>query len=296
LADEGAFIRLTGARPEAAQWDPPTVDYRDDTEDTALPAPPSPPQLVVVSTPSAPAWYEVDHAFRTRRHGLLVRVLAVLMVVGLAAGGSYYYLHKQPVRPIETQPLIDIVKTTVAAARHAGSAHVTGTITRRGLTWHESMDISPKGGTEEVLVGRDFIDVVFAGGYGYVRASYAVLSRLMGIPPSMAVQYQNRWLKTSVNSQSNFGFTSPAMINEVLSLQNPKPYGGRLVTGDDMLIQGTVPGSGDRANLYVSRKSPFYPQRIAFADAQRGTVELEFSNWGEHAKVTPPADAIPLTN
>jgi hypothetical protein len=248
----------------------------------------------VVSTPSAPAWYDVEQAFHAQRHGVLVRVLAVAMVLGLVAGGSFYFLHKQPVRPIETQSLTSIVKTTVAAARHAGSAHIIGTITEPGLTVHESIDMSPKGGTEEVFMGRDRAQVVVVGGYAYVRANYGVLTRLMGFPAFVAARYQNQWLKTSVSSQSNFGFTGPGIITQVLSLQNPTPYGGKLVTGANVLIQGTLPGSRDRANLFISRKSPFYPELVAFADAHQGSVVLEFSNWGERVKVAPPAMAIPI--
>jgi hypothetical protein len=296
-SDDGDFIRLTGARPEGAPWGLPTLDYSDDSDQVQaaeLPPPPPEPELVVVSRESAPAWYEVDQVITARRHGVLVRVLAVVLVLGLAAGGSFYYLHKQPVRPIETQPLTSIVKTTVAAARHAGSAHIVGTITKPGLTVHESIDMSPKGGTEEVSMGRDRAQVVVADGYAYVRATYGALTRLMGFPASAAARYQNRWLKTSVSSQSNFGFTGSGIITQVLSLQNPKPYGGKLVTGGNLLIQGTLPSSGVRANLYVSRTSPFYPERIAFADFFQGSVVLDFSNWGEHVKVTPPANALPI--
>jgi hypothetical protein len=297
--EDTAVIRLTGARPEGALWDSPAVNRpvqaEDDAPDELVPPPPEPPELVVVSRPTADAWYEVNHhVLRAPRHGALVRVLAVVMVFALAAGGSYYYLHKQPVRPIETQSLTQIVKTTVTAARHAGSAHVTGTITQRGLTLHASIDMSPKGGTEEMAAGSDRMQLLIAGGYGYLRATYGFLTAFLGMPPALAVHYQNQWLKMVESSHSSLVFTGPAMIDQVLSLQNPKQYPGKLVAGDTVLIQGTLPGTGGRANLYISRKSPFYPLRIVFADAQKGSAQFVFSNWGEHVKLAPPANAIPF--
>jgi hypothetical protein len=299
----GAVIRLTGARSEGTPWDAPIAakgDYREqetdaetDTEPEALPPPPRAPELVVVSAPAAPAWYELDHTYPgTPRRGALVRVLAVVMVFALAAGGSYYYLHKQPVRPIETQSLTQIVKTTVHAAQDAGSAHVAGSITERGLTLHASMDISPKGGTEVVLDGRDRMEAVIAGGYGYVRATYGMLTKLMGMPAATAARYQNQWLKVAETSHSNLGFTGPAMITEVLSLQHPTEYSGKLLAGNNVLVQGTLPGSGGRANLYISRQAPYYPIRVVFADPQKGSAQFDFSNWGEHVKLSPPAHAI----
>jgi hypothetical protein len=302
--DNGATIRLTGARPEGASWNAPTLAFRgqpdlsdegEHSEAAPLPPPPAPPELVVVSRPSAPAWYEVEQAFRAPRHGALVRVLAVVMVFALAAGGSYYYLHQQPVRPIETQSMTDIVKTTVAAARHAGSAHVTGTIVQHGVTLHASIDISPKGGTEVMVAGGYRMQIVIAGGYGYLRATYGFLTRVLGMSPALALRYQNQWLKMATSSPRHLAFTGPAMINQVLSLQKPKQYPGKLLAGNNVLVQGTLPGTGGPAKLYISRKAPFYPMRVVFTDAQNGSVQLEFSDWGEHVKLTPPANAIPVS-
>jgi hypothetical protein len=231
--------------------------------------------------------------------GVCVVIAGGAVAVALSLGSSSS-------SPLAGDSPAQVLATSLSAARDAGSAHVSWTLT--GQDGHDSMalDMGPQGAELNVSPsGAAGVRYIVTSQHVYILASADVL-KAMDLPPSDE-SFSGHWLELPASESGlsqligitkTDGFISD-LLDLVGTITRTSPAGAK---GSVIYLHGRVPndsftssnGAGDLATLEISADAPYYPLQLSFSDATNGSQTYLFSSWGEHVTASAPAGAIVL--
>jgi hypothetical protein len=227
--------------------------------------------------------------------------VSVFVAVLLVAGVVLFAVTRSGSSNFASKPGAQILAGTVAAARRVGSAHLEATFLDSGKPVQASADVSPDGGTMTETFGSETANLIIIGKAVYLQAGYGFLVAVAGVPADTASRLQERWLEVPDGGMTSAEFTGPRVIEDLIDLGEPVqklPDTNQSV----VTLSGVIPdvpdnrgsGAGDTATLQISKAAPYYPLSLAFSDARSGSVQFNFSRWGEQVSLLAPTGAIPL--
>jgi hypothetical protein len=187
----------------------------------------------------------------------------------------------------------EIVAATKAAADAATAAHVSGSIVSNGSPITLNLDLAPGGGRGQLSLSGLGFELIEAAGTVYIKGSAAFYRHIGGAAAAQLLQ--GRWLKAPTTSPEFSSITSLTDLHRLIdaTLAN---HGTLAKTGTTTVNGQRVVGVTDQTKggtLYVATTGKPYPVQIAKSGAGGGTVS--FDRWNESVKITPPANAIDIT-
>jgi hypothetical protein len=187
----------------------------------------------------------------------------------------------------------EIVAATKAAADAATSAHVSGAIVSNGSPITLNLDLASGGGRGQLSLGGLGFELIEAGGTVYIKGSAAFYRHIGGAAAAQLLQ--GRWLKAPTTTPEFASIASLTDLHRLIdaTLAN---HGTLAKTGTTTVSGQRVVGVTDQTKggtLYVATTGKPYPIQIAKSGAGGGTVS--FDRWNEAVTITPPANAIDIT-
>lgn len=238
---------------------------------------------------------------RPRRGLRLVAVVTTCLVVAGAAVGIVLGVGgSSSARSLSGMSAAQVLSTSLAAARGAGSFHAALTSGAGASADRLTLDTGPAGGTltETGQGAAGTYHFLVVGATAYLQApADLTAARDGGLQPG-------RWYRVPPSDTEIYrtlDVMRPAtFISTWLALSGPlseSPSGA----GGSVEVRGRLPRSsadgsrgGDAATLTVSGRAPFYPLRLTYSDAQAGPQTYTFDDWGGSFRAQAPADATPL--
>ena len=187
----------------------------------------------------------------------------------------------------------EIVAASKAAADKAKSAHVSGSIVSGGSPITLDLDLSSAGGRGRLALNELGFELIQTGGTVYIKGSPAFYRRIGGAAAAQLLQ--GKWLKAPARTPE---FASISSLTDLHSLANAAlaSHGSLVKTATTTVNGQRVVGVSDQSRggrLYVATTGQPYPVEIAKRGAGGGTVS--FDRWNEPISITPPANAIDIT-
>ena len=188
----------------------------------------------------------------------------------------------------------EIVAETRAAAQKASSVHVSGSIASASAPIALNLDLAAgRGGRGQLSEGGVGFEVIQTGGTVYIKGSPAFYRRIGG--PAAAQVLRGRWLKAPATSSDFASISSLTdlrkLIDSALASQGKlSKSGAKTVNGQAVVGVTDVTRGG---TLYVAVKGTPYPVAIVKSGSSGGKVN--FGRWNEPVTITPPADAIDIS-
>jgi hypothetical protein len=187
----------------------------------------------------------------------------------------------------------EILADAKQAAREAGSARVSGTITDQGSTIGIDLRIGKSAGAGTMTLRGSKIDLVRAGNTVYIRAPASFYTTL-GAGQGVGQLLDGKWLKASATSKE---FSDLAQLTAIDAFTNQalKPD-GTVTKGAETTVQGQKVielKSSKGGSLYVAATGKPYPVELKGTGASKGTIT--FSDWGSSVKAQAPAKSIDLS-
>src|SRR6184192_1704023 len=188
----------------------------------------------------------------------------------------------------------EIVAETRVAAEKASSVHVSGSIASASAPIALNLDLAAgRGGRGQLSEGGVGFEVIQTGGTVYIKGSPAFYRRIGG--PAAAQVLQGRWLKAPATSSDFASISSLTDLRKLidstlashgtLRREAPKTVNGHAAVGvTDVTRGGTV---------YVATKGKPYP--VAIAKGGSGGGKVNFEHWNEAVTITPPSNAIDIS-
>lgn len=194
---------------------------------------------------------------------------------------------------VEALSADEIVKRSLAAAKAATSATVTGTASNNGQAVGIDLTLTRgTGGSGSLTFGGQKVEIINAAGKSYLRAPAAFWAKV-GIPQTVSGLLADRWITAPATGSSAVaiqGFTQftdmAAIVDGLLEAIVPTDVGQR-TTVDGQPAVTVLDKDGN--SLAVSVTGEPYPLRFTETTGKPGDVV--FSNWNKAVTVTPPADA-----
>jgi hypothetical protein len=186
-----------------------------------------------------------------------------------------------------------IVAASKAAADAASSAHVSGSVVSNGSPITLDLDLGPGGGRGHLTLGGLGFELIQTAGSVYIKGSPAFYSRIGGAAAAQLLQ--GHWLKAPTTSAE---FASIASLTDLHRLVDAALSShGALIKTQTTTVNGIkAVGVSDQSKggtLYVATSGKPYPVEIAKGGSGGGTVT--FDRWNESVAITPPANAIDIT-
>jgi hypothetical protein len=220
-------------------------------------------------------------------------VLALGLVGGLLGGcGS------SSSNGVESKSPTEIVAASKAAADAATSVHVSGSVIGTGALSSGSpitldLQLASSGAHGQLSLGGLGFEIIVTGGTVYIKGSSAFYSHIAG--PAAAQLLQGKWLKTPAATPEFASISSLTDLHKLIdsSLAN---HGTLTKTGTTTVNGQKVVGVSDQSQggtLYVATSGQPYPVQISKGGSGGGAVS--FDRWNEHVSITPPTNAIDLS-
>jgi len=187
----------------------------------------------------------------------------------------------------------EIVAASKAAADGARSAHVSGSIVSGGTPITLDLDLVSRGGRGQLALNGLAVELIQTSGTVYIKGS-EVFYRHIGRAAAARV-LRGRWLKAPTTTPKLASISSLTDLHKLIDATLPS-RGTLVKTGTNKVTGKQVVGMRDRSTgetLYVAATGQPYPVQIASGDAGGGTVS--FDRWNEKVSITPPANAIDIT-
>jgi hypothetical protein len=195
------------------------------------------------------------------------------------------------------------------ATTTAWSVHYTSVGIDAKVSNAETGDAGPASGTQQVLVHSgartDAASLIVIGQITYAKANVMGLEDLMGLAPTLAATYANRWLLFSTANtefaQVVAGIRSHDVAQEI-ALRGPFTLGkARRLDGYRVdAIEGTFEVQGGkpmRSILYVrasGRPLPVEEDTVGAHGTPNGDDHIVFSRWGEQVRPRAPDATLTL--
>jgi hypothetical protein len=209
-------------------------------------------------------------------------------------------------------PTVSARQLLRAALRNAvarGSVHESESARLSGQTSASSDDLARHDGRQEITRSDGVrAHVLIVGGRGYFSGNQAALVKYFGLPVSEARAVGTRWVSVPASSSAFAVVASDATLQSALHLlvltrplkkTAPTTIDGESVIGlkgDASGFSSEAGGLGSVAGLvYVSRNTDPLPVRATYRTRTGGSATLEFGDWGEHLRLRPPANVVPLS-
>jgi hypothetical protein len=187
----------------------------------------------------------------------------------------------------------EIVAGSKAAADRASSAHVSGSIVSGGTPITLDLYLSTGGGRGQLALNGLGFELIQTGRTVYIKGSPAFYRRIGGAAAAQLLQ--GKWLKAPTTTPQFASISSLTDLRTLLSAALPS-HGTLVKTGTATVKGKHVVGVSDQTRgerLYVATSGQPYPVQIAKSGAGGGTVS--FDRWNEKVSITPPANAIDIT-
>jgi hypothetical protein len=201
-----------------------------------------------------------------------------------------------------------ILKTSLAAARQAGSGHLTLVIKGRGATVEFAVNMGAHGGTATFTEGASKLKFLVANHDIYLSGNEQYWSP-MGAVDLNLTRLDGRWLWAPADDGSFVGVTglvsTTAVVDDYLALLGKitgPPSSAH--EGSTIALQGLLPSTnaidetpGGYATLSVSTTAPYYPTRLVYMwPTGAASVVISFSGWGEKVAPSAPPGATALSS
>ena len=221
--------------------------------------------------------------------GALQAPALALAAIGLAGcGGS------STNNGVAGKPAPEIVAAAKLAADGASSVHVSGSIVSGSSPISLDLEVmAGKGGKGQLSEGGLGFDVIHIGETVYIKGSSAFYRHIGG--GAAAQLLQGRWLKAPASSGN---FASVASLTDLRELVDKTlaVRGPLLRTATTTVAGQAVVGVTDASKggvLYVATTGPAYPVEVVENGRNGGTITFE--RWDSSVSLTPPANAIELS-
>jgi hypothetical protein len=187
----------------------------------------------------------------------------------------------------------EILAAAKAAADAAKSAHVSGSVVSGGSPITLDLDLAAAGGRGQLSLNGLGFELIQTGGTVYIKGSPAFYRRIGGAAAAQLLQ--GKWLKAPTSTPE---FSSIASLTDLHRLLNAalSSHGTLVKTATSTVNGKKVVGVTDQTRggtLYVATSGSPYPLEIAKSGTGGGTVS--FDRWNERVSITPPANAIDIT-
>lgn len=186
-----------------------------------------------------------------------------------------------------------IVKSSSNAITHANSVHVSGSITTGGVPLTLDLTlVSGKGGLGQMSEGGLAFKIVNVGQTVYLQGTPAFWEHYGGA--AVARVLNGKWLKAPASGQ----FASIAALTNMQRLVGSILLThGALSKGSTTTVNGhhviAVTDKAKNGTLYVATSGPPYPIEITRSGAGGGRIT--FDRFNQQVALTPPSNAIPLS-
>jgi hypothetical protein len=187
----------------------------------------------------------------------------------------------------------EILAATRAAAQNASSVHVVSTATTRLES--EKLDANMarnQGRTQVAIMGMDF-EVIRVGHTFYVKGNAvfdAGLERTLGVkvPPKV-------WLKGTTSTLGQIGFDTDIgkELPIMLSGSGAVGKGAKTKINGQPAITLKLTRKLYTGTLYVATTGQPYPLKLTKTGREHG--QTTFTGWNDSVTVTPPANAIDIS-
>jgi hypothetical protein len=220
----------------------------------------------------------------------LAIVLVAMLVAGCGSSGTAAKPNGE-----ESKPATQVLADANAAATHASSAHVSGSLESSGTP--VALDLSMargKGATGSMSTNGVGFNLVRVGNAVYIGGSDAFYKRFAG--PAVAQLLHGKWLKAPVTHGrlSELGpLTSMSGLFGVLGSRH-----GKLVNDGKTTYRGTqvvaIRDTSDNSKLYVSATGKPYP--VAIVGGKKGqSGAITFDDWNKPVSISAPSKSVDLS-
>jgi hypothetical protein len=188
----------------------------------------------------------------------------------------------------------EVVAAAKAAASHAASVHMAGSIISEKKPISLDMELVAGKGAKGHLTLEGFgIDIVAVEHAFYLNGSAAFYTHIAG--PAAAQLLQGKWLKAPTTSGEFASFAQltnlPKLIDTTLASHGALSSGGTTTVNGRKAVAVTDASKG--GTLYVAATGTPYPLQIAKNGAGGGRIS--FDRWNQPVTLTVPANAINIT-
>lgn len=187
-----------------------------------------------------------------------------------------------------------ILEATKAAASKAASVHIAGSIVSEGKSIALDMELlSGKGGKGKISQEGFSINLIQVNGAVYINGSTAFYRHVAGAAAAQLLQ--GKWLKAPANSGELASLSSLTNLSKLIDTTLESH--GALKKGSETSVDGQkaigVTDSAKGGTLYVATTGTAYPLQIVKTGGGGGKVT--FDRWNEAVTLTPPANAIDIS-
>jgi hypothetical protein len=181
-----------------------------------------------------------------------------------------------------------------AAAGHARSAHVTGSITSNGTPITFDLSLASNGAKGSASIDGLKFGLVRIGDTAYIQGSDAFYKHFAG--PAIAQLLHGKWVKASTSDKRVKSFAPLTRIGPLFARVGA--HHGKLVNGGKAVYRGQqvvlVRDRSDKSKLYVAATGAPYPVAVlGGSKAQYGTIT--FGDWNKPVSLRAPKDAIDIS-
>ncbi|HEX4186728.1 MAG TPA: hypothetical protein VHY83_02405 [Solirubrobacteraceae bacterium] len=186
-----------------------------------------------------------------------------------------------------------IVAAAKAAADGAASVHVSGAVSEGAPLSLDMRLLAGRGGRGHITENGLSFELITLGSTVYIKGSPAFYRRLGG--PTAAQLFRGKWLKAPAASGQFASITAITDMRKVIDTALASH--GTLAKGASTTVGGrralAVTDASKGGVLYVAATGKPFP--LAVARAGQGGGRIVFDRWNEAVSISPPSNAINLT-
>jgi hypothetical protein len=258
-----------------------------------------------VADPASVACPPTAEGARRRRRLVVTLVAAASLMITGCAGAIALTSASGP--GLAGMTPAQILNTSLAAARRAGSGHLTLVIDGGGATVDLAVNMGAHGGTATFTEGARKIELLVVNHDIYLNGNEQYWSPTGAVNLNLT-RLDGRWLWAPADAGSFAGVTglvsTTAVVDDYLALVGeitesaPDAPGGSTIALLGALPINAIGGPpGALATLEVSTAAPYYPTRLSYTSSTGGiSVVISFSDWGEKVAPSAPAGATALSS
>ena len=217
-------------------------------------------------------------------------VLTAVLVAGCGSSSSAAKPNGE-----ESKPATQVLADAKAAATHASTAHVSGSLESSGTP--VTLDLSMargRGATGSMSTNGLEFNLVRVGNSVYIGGSDAFYKRFAG--PAVAQLLHGKWLKAPVTG-GRLGeldpLTSMRGLFGIIGSQH-----GKLVNDGKTTYQGdqvvAIRDTSDNSKLYVAATGTPYP--VAIVGGKKGqSGAITFDDWNKSISISAPSKSIDIS-
>jgi hypothetical protein len=187
----------------------------------------------------------------------------------------------------------EIVAAAKSAADTAASVHVSGAISEGTPLSIDLHLLAGKGGRGRITQNGISFELITLGGTVYIKGSPAFYQKIGGT--AAAQLFQGKWLKAPAGAGEFASITSLTDLRKLMDTTLTSH--GKLTKGATTSVNGktavTVNDSVKGGVLYVASTGKPFPVQISKSGSGGG--KIVFDRWNEAVTVSPPPNAINIT-